>query len=744
MYRSNNDDHYKVVGAHGTVAEQEDESHFDNRSSDDDETEKGRIKFPKNKLYGRDKELETLQNIFCHGLSSFEAQDSNAQVEDTPSRVVFLSGYSGVGKSTLVKEFVKQAQSKSSSESILHFSGKFSEQSSSATPFSAITDVFAQMTHELGKKKSDHNKNQVQCKILSEIRNSDLLAANADCDRVLRGTFPILAKLLDASGNGNDASNNKSKGEVGGAPTMNAVKQSVLHLLSVISSPLNRPLVLFLDDLQWADAPSLDLLSFLLSNHARLNNALFICAYRSNEVGKDHPFANIMESVVESAKGTEQLVETIDLFNLSQEVITQFIADSICKGEEVEDISELAEVVYQKTMGNIFCVMQALDELVRKNALYYDMMCFEWRWAVSKVELSTTISDDVVETVMGKIKELSDEIQHMLIVMAYIPNTLEVTILTELMKYNSLALDESKVSQLLKEACEEALLMRSNESGNYMFIHDRVREASRGSIKDEDKDHLLLHLSHVLQKLATKGSETEWCLFVAVDLLNSLPVGKTNCNDLARLNSRVSVIARNRGIIEKQNDLLHQGLQCLKSSGKMWDDYTLTLSLLNDAIPCSRNLGHFDKAMVAIDDVLTNAKTLDDKFVAYINQFMVKCDASRDYWTAIEDGLKILNMYGYNIPLHPTKADVIKQDMKLKLALKNRPFTCLAEIPVKNHPIFELFSSVCESALYTSQERLMAVLVKKLIVRVIEGGMGKEFPLTFSILAVLEQKKGMF
>lgn len=731
------DDHY-VAGAHGTVAEQKDEAYYDDRSDADDDMEKGRIKFPQNKLYGRDRELEKLRNFFYQASSSDETQPEQT------SRIVFLSGYSGVGKSALVKEFVKQVQTQQMSkslESVLHFSGKYSEQSSAAAPFSAISDLFSQMTNELCKNNKEGEA--IQSKILNEIGSSDLLAEDADGDRVLRGTFPVLSALLDASRPKNISNQSDKVG--GGASSMNAVKESVLQLLSVVSGTLKRPLILFLDDLQWADAPSLDLLFYLLSTDAKMKNVMFICAYRSNEVGQNHPFANIMDKVKESTKGDEQLVEVIDLFSLSQDTITQFIADSIGKEEEVEDVSDLAKVVYQKTMGNIFCVMQAMEELVRKNALYYDMMCFEWRWAVSKVELSTTISDDVVDTVKGKIKELSNEIQHLLIVMAYVPNTLEVPVLVELMKHDSLSLDESRAAELLKEASEEALLMYSAESGSYMFIHDRIREASRGCIKGKEKDDLLLHLSIVLQQLA-KGPETEWCLFVAVDLLNSLPSEKTNCNDLARLNMRVSAIARNRGIVEKQNDLLQEGLQCLVTSGKLWVDYNLTLSLLNNVIPCDRGLGYYDKATAAINEVLTHASTLDDKFIANVNQFMIKRDTTRDYGTAIEDGLEILNMYGYNIPLKPTKADVIKQEMKVKMALKNRSYSCLAEIPVQDDPIFQLFAHVCECALFRGaheHERLLTLLLKRLIRRVIDKGMGKEFPGTFAILGAMEQKKGM-
>jgi hypothetical protein len=99
-------------------------------------------------------------------------------------------------------------------------------------------------------------------------------------------------------------------------------------------------------------------------------------------------------------------------------------------------------------------------------------------------------------------------------------------------------------------------------------------------------------------------------------------------------------------------------------------------------------------------------------------------------------------MYGYNIPLKPTKADVVKQDMKVKMALKNRPYSCLVECPINDDPIFSLFAHVCQCAVYQSHERLATVLVKKLIRRVLDNGMGKEFPVIFLILGVLALKKG--
>ena len=131
--------------------------------------------------------------------------------------------------------------------------------------------------------------------------------------------------------------------------------------------------------MQWGDSASFDMLQFLLSSKDHLHNIMFICSFRSNEVDEDHPFTTLMNNVVKERDGSKS-VERMDLFSLSPEAITKFIADSVKKEDDSEnEVSELGEAIYKKTMGNIFFVMQALEELVRKNVVFYDMMCFEWR-----------------------------------------------------------------------------------------------------------------------------------------------------------------------------------------------------------------------------------------------------------------------------------------------------------------------------------------------------------------------------
>jgi hypothetical protein len=768
------DENY-VAGCHGTVAEQLDEAYYDDRSDADDDLEKGRIKFPKKKLYGRERELGVLRQLYLDMTTNNSDDDKQDEAagggqrvsfgSSNGSRVVFLSGYSGIGKSALVKEFINRIQQdynsaandSSSPVPVLHFSGKYTQQSGGAAPFSAISEVFGNMVSSLSevgrqrinnlseeKKAEEGARNYTRSlctRIWEHIQSSDVIGPDTDGNEVLIEIFPSLRPLLDgsfASNNNNKLQRMESLSHIEGRaekgePSMNAVKESTSELLNVVSSSLQRPLILFLDDLQWADGPSMELLLFLLAN-AQVKNLMFICAYRSNEVCADHPFTNIMTKVTE-ARG--KLVSKVDLFSLSQEAISQFIAASISM-DEVDDVTELVEVIYPKTMGNIFCVMQALEELVRKNALYYDVMCFEWRWSVDKVELANQVSADVVETIKEKIKGLSVDIQRLLAVMAYIPCSVGVPVLKELLMNDDNALNEDEITSLLKEASEEGMLMWSTESGHYMFAHDRIREASRGYVVGEDRDELLLHLADVLQRLG-KGSKMEWCLYTAVDLLNTLPPEKVDVIHLVKLNLRVSKIAKSRGSPEKENMLLRESME--RWQPFKWKDYDLSLEVCNAVIASEFTLGNQDRVTIVIDEVLDHAKCLRDKFSAYLHRVKSLCE-SKGYMTAAQEGVKILNMYSYNIPLKPTKLDLVREKMKLRLAFKSRSYASLANLSVTDDPIFELFGAVCRNSLFSGQPRLVMVTAWTAVRRAIEKGIDRHFPFILVIVGTLLGKKG--
>ena len=298
-------DHYTIEGAHGTIAEQTDEAYYDDRSDASDDMEKGRLKFPGN-LYGRERELELLRNVYGSLATANRGDGRNTignieeEEEKEPSavysykydcsRVVFLAGYSGIGKSALVREFTAQIQCKhqSSDESpILHTSGKYTEQSTASAPFSAISECLEKLAIDvLSRADNDENQNQNQTKtsrdlhskVVSKINESDLIGTGTEGNSVLRGTFSKLSHLLGNPETSSQRRQSADGSNPGANHSMNAIKECTHEFLSIICQALEHPMILFLDDLQWADSPSFEMLSFLLSS-TRLTKIMFVCAY---------------------------------------------------------------------------------------------------------------------------------------------------------------------------------------------------------------------------------------------------------------------------------------------------------------------------------------------------------------------------------------------------------------------------------------------------------------------------------
>lgn len=392
----NHDDEHYIAGAHGTIAPQKNEAYYDDRSDASDDMEKGQLKFPKS-LYGREKELDKLLSVYNEILvncnddrgnnnsSDGDSPGANIDAQDNMStyklsQIIWLGGYSGIGKTALVNEFIKRAQTKytssgssESSSSIVHASGKYSEQCNSSAPFSAIANMLDNLAIQFSR--DGENKTTEKEKVSKNINSSEFIGPGKEGNVILCSTFPGLSQLI----NPDDTRNSSSTETSAQTTSLNAIKECTLELLSCICNALDNPLILFLDDMQWGDSASFDMLQFLLSSKDHLHNIMFICSFRSNEVDEDHPFTTLMNNVVKERDGSKS-VERMDLFSLSPEAITKFIADSVKKEDDSEnEVSELGEAIYKKTMGNIFFVMQALEELVRKNVVFYDMMCFEWR-----------------------------------------------------------------------------------------------------------------------------------------------------------------------------------------------------------------------------------------------------------------------------------------------------------------------------------------------------------------------------
>mmetsp|Transcript_933 Transcript_933/g.1908 ORF Transcript_933/g.1908 Transcript_933/m.1908 type:complete len:1373 (+) Transcript_933:193-4311(+) len=810
-----------------TTAEQDYEDDEDDDEEEDPHTHEGRIEFPQDRLYGRDTELETLRTVY----QGFFANHSN---NNNSRRVLFLAGPSGSGKSALMEFLVRQQLETNRHHNSNHHhiakttptavppppptyaSGKF-QQLKGGNPFTALTQALNGLVKQLLQTYSTSQLHRLR----QRMESADLLSKPrrpsssqqqqqqhqpTDAAKTIIATLaPALEEListliglpttdsmkqqqrvsirqsdgttadtLEQDDNASKASSSlPSQSKSGGGSStfdLNLIKYSFCRLLSVLATP-DQPLIFFIDDVQWADAASLELLTAVVQEKTHLLDYVWlVCAYRSNEVTEElqafctkaqtllNPPSQDDQDVGESKKedtgdnndgddDENALCRTIELNNLSPNNVGEFIAD--CIQMNADQVQPITQAVYTKTLGNIFFVKQALEELVRKNVIYYDVICYQWQFSdsgISSVELENHLSDDVIQMVQGKLQTLEDNLQTALALAAYCDHSFDATLLGILLTSQDLKLNQTKILELLRQAFEEglvlpdttglapttAILRRSSHddqngsdhqtnkimAGKFKFAHDRIREAACQSVPEGDvRNHFLLRLAVVLVSKEfhnghEESAEDDWMLFCATRHFNSIPREMTNNLRVAELNLQVGKIAVAKGSFADAVGFFESGVNRLDDS--YWRDekvYPLVLEMHNYFLESEDTLGHSERRDELIQVVLTNAKTSEDKLRAQFAYVEGKPEDNE----SVNAGLEVLKQYGIDIPEEPTDKQVRREQFNLRLALKGRKLWCLAKFPVADdreqfYAIVKIAQSVTRHGGYAKRSNVVFML----------------------------------
>ena len=379
------------------------------------------------KLYGREKEIQIILDKYeecANGISQF----------------LLIAGYSGTGKTALVHEVHRP---------ITLSKGYYAEwkfdQFNKSTPYSALLKVLTTLVDLLLSEEENRLG-----KITHEIRE-----AVGEEGKVLTDLLPNLKLLIGEQ---------PEIPELGGEESQHRFTYLVQKFVKVIATP-EHPIVFFIDDLQWADAASLQLLSNLLSLP---DMGYFLCigAYRDNEVMEGHTLLASLANM-EIAGVT---IDTINISNLLHEDIQNLICDSLNKQSGDPSVGELTELVLSKTNGNAFFTLQFLNSLAENNLLVFDKKIGEWTWDIDTIR-SQNITDNVVELVAGKIKRLPANSQRILKFMAALGNTVDVEMLA-IVAESTVRDNESELQIALKEGLIFYLSDRQIK-----FAHDRIQQA---------------------------------------------------------------------------------------------------------------------------------------------------------------------------------------------------------------------------------------------------------------------------
>jgi predicted ATPase len=677
--------------------DEEDEAYYDDRSEADDDTDKGYIRFPEAKLFGRMDELQQLKDAYTEMMQP-----------GGKSQVVFMDGYSGVGKSALVVGLVQELREQSLP--CIYAFGEYNEHASS-DPFSAITQA-------MGKLSSDllHGDEGA----LQRIQNNLQRAGFFDSDEasLLLEIMPELSPIIK---NGVEVTSGSSG------------RRDLKHLTYVFGNflrclcMLDRPLILFLDDLQWADPASLELMAAIVSTMP-IEQLMFVGCYRSNEVDSNHPLQkHIME--LES----ERSLKHIQVSNLSVYHITTFVAETLALPRE--EVAQLAEGIYSRTLGNISFCRQAIEELARKNVIYYDVMFFRWNFNLSAVKLKTVLSNDFVEMIQTKLESLPSTAQRALVLAAHIRN-INIPALLATLKAEGNDMRTGELETLLDHAVLEGLLLHPAATKGYKFADDSVQEAAYTSVPPgEERDRLLVRIATVLIGLTTgpSRSKDDWMLFVAAEYFQSVP--KTciilDSLKLAKLFLRVADLSLGKGSFDRSVEMLRTAVVFLRKKVRMWvRHYDLCLTLFNRLLETEFAVGNYEETKAAIEEVEQHAKCPSDMCTAHHTKVAMTVEVNdRNHVLGVIVSAKLLSLYGQKIPMHPSKKAVLFERLLLKLTLRSRPISVLMDLPImEDDSVMKLLFQLCHLLSLTRNHSFNTFVTFRALRLSLEKGISKYLP----------------
>lgn len=583
------------------------------------------------KLYGRKKQIEEIFSAFEHVLQ-------NGQPE-----LLLVKGPSGMGKSYLINEINKPAA--------YFIKGKY-DLLQKNTPLYAIRQALHEFVGILLGEEAARLK-EIKQEITDSIGpNTQILVDLVPELELLIGPPPPLLTL----------------------PPQESKNRFYLILESFFKILLDKkhPLVLFLDDLQWADQASLDLLAFFLN---RLTWFFVIGAYRDNEISSFHPLINLIENL----KKQELPISTITLDPLSKENIENLIQDTLGR----KDVSELASLIFKKTLGNSFFVIQFFKTLYEKNLITFSHMQQRWVFDYPSIE-KAQITDNVIDLMIAKIKSFTSEAQKNLALAACIGTAFDLKTLSIVTQKES-----SDIIFLLSEPIQEELIISFDEGTYYKFLHDKVQEAAYQLIPEYEKKSIHLQIGRLLVQ---KNQENTFDILNHYNKSLELIEDSHEKEEIALLNFTAAKKARASNAYQASMDYLQTAKILLgKESFEIEKEYAICLLML----------GRFAEGEILLRSLIDKAETKLKKVEIYILLIQELTNQGK-FNEAVIPGIEGLRLLGIFLPKKPKMIDVIKRVIKFRFKLLFTNKNHLINSPFMKNPELIAAGNILEAMLIPS------------------------------------------
>ncbi|ETT59596.1 histidine kinase [Paenibacillus odorifer] len=583
------------------------------------------------RFYGRHLEQQSLREALQRA--------SQGAVE-----TVWISGESGIGKTTFLKETLRNTVSLDG----FFARGKF-ESRHTSLPYGIWHQVIEELVSQL----------LMETKLQVEVWKLRILQAVDNYGQLLIDFVPKLELLIGP------------QPSVPSLPPLEAQHrfQLIMSRFIQLFPHEDHPLILVLDNLQWADDTSLQYLTSLIEDTAT-THLLIVLSYRNREITRLHPLSRLEKHLIDRnvamSRISLQALELTDLKQLLLDVMRY----------EAADLDELARVLLHKTDGNPLFIKQFLQDLIDDQRVEFDENIRSWKWDLQRIT-ELNVPDNVASYLSSKLQQFPEQTVYALSRAAFIGSLFDLRTLADITETPIEALSEA-----LAVAVHGRLLQPVNgeEYPHYKFQHNRIHQAAYAFISEEERSEL--HWKIGLLLLGRSPLSEGTTLFEAVQHLNQALTW------LDRPEQRLQLVELNlqAGVKAKQTTAHETALQYMLQATSLlaeqsWEaQYGLTFRVFRERAELEYLCSHFDTANELFHLLIDKATTNMDK--AYVYAMKVQLEASNDnHEEVISLGQHTLSLLKVKHQFDPGYVQLTLQWLRLRRRLKKVSLESLTLLP---------------------------------------------------------------
>jgi predicted ATPase/signal transduction histidine kinase/tRNA A-37 threonylcarbamoyl transferase component Bud32 len=608
----------------------------------------GKFQIPQ-KLYGRAGEAAILQECF-------------ARVAAGGSEILMVAGYSGIGKSALINEIHKPLVEKYG----FFIAGKF-DQFQRHIPYSAISAAFQSLLRQLLMSPREE----------LAAWQEKLLAALGPNGQVIIDVIPSLEKIIGPQ---------PKVPNLGTEENQNRFNMVFLRFLRVFTRH-DSPLAIFLDDLQWADIATLNLIKTLMLSEGN-EYLLLMGAYRDNEVDHTHPSIIALDELGKAGVRISELV----LKPLNMDHLNELVSDTV--HAKTEAVVPLSRLIMEKTAGNPFFVIQFLRNLHHEGLLTFDMQRICWVWDIAQIE-SRAITDNVVEFMVRKLRTLPAETQNLLRLGACIGSSFDLRVLAIIAEQavaevghqlwpavnEGLLFPQGGGHQQLEMLDAETLDGKTEQEVIDRFLHDRVQQAAYSLIADEEKKGTHLKIARLLHKSTYLGDTAGACFAIiehynkSIDLIEDAAEKRI----LAALNLEAGRRAQQSTAYAPALEYFNTAAGLLDNS--FWNhDHELMFGIHKGITECQFLTAKSEEGIASADRLMRHCASREEKVEVY-KVLILYYGGAGQMDKSIDLAIDSLALYHESLPRKCNRFQLLQEMVETKLREIGKDAAYLIALP---------------------------------------------------------------